>query len=145
MDAVEYIRQKGRMCKQYSDYCTGCPLDETHACVAEFLDEEPEFTVKIVQDWAHAHPIEADIKLTDREKQLIQIYIEKGYQWAARNKRGDLHLYKRCPERLLYKFKNTSPTVNATREVLGYLFPVITWENSPVRIAKIEKLEVKTK
>lgn len=64
---TEVMRQAKRMCKQYIDGCTGCPLvDNNERCLLEVgnIDCVPqEFKLdvlaeveRIVMDWAAAHP-----------------------------------------------------------------------------------------
>ena len=140
MDAIEYLRQRARMCNGVGLECANCLFGEG-SC---FYDErkKPEQCVEIVKRWAETHPIESGITLTSMEKRIAKVYVEKHYLWAARDKDGTLKLYKREPKRGISSFKNTSPSVNGFRIVIGaYNFPAITWDNSPVCLPKMLEKE----
>ena len=53
MDAVEYVKQRERMCNYYVN-CGDCPADDYGGCTS--LDEIPNL-VPIVEKWAKEHPI----------------------------------------------------------------------------------------
>ena len=53
MDAVEYVKQRERMCDYYVN-CGDCPADDYGECTS--LNEIPNL-VPIVEKWAKAHPI----------------------------------------------------------------------------------------
>lgn len=63
MDAVEFIKQKNRMCdRYYSNDCKGCPLqpapeDGGYASCDQFVEEDPEEVVLNVEEWAKENPI----------------------------------------------------------------------------------------
>ena len=52
MDAVEYVKQRERMCDYYVN-CGDCPAGNYERCAS--LDEIPNL-VPIVEKWAKAHP-----------------------------------------------------------------------------------------
>ena len=54
MNAIEYIKAKGRMCESFdSQLCFDeCPLQELCSCE----DTDPETAVAIVKKWAKDHP-----------------------------------------------------------------------------------------
>lgn len=137
MDAAEYLRQRARMCEAIR--CADCPFfngDAGDNCMSrESID--PEAAVDIVCRWATENPVEPRITLTAMEERFVRIYIEKGYLWAARDKGGELNLYIRAPKRGADLFTSTSPTVHGSRTVYGYMFPGVTWENSPVCLPKL--------
>ena len=135
MDAFEYLRERDRMCKVYRDGCAGCPAGQGDC--TELETNDPAGMIWIVQKWAEAHPVDGEYRLTAMERRFAVIYIEKGYLWAARDKDGELRLYKREPERRETVFINTSPVVKSSRAVLGGLFPWITWDNSPMCLPKL--------
>lgn len=138
MNAVDYLRQRERMCNT-EDCPGGCDYDfDTRRCHMDDLEaSNPSEAVEIVRRWAEAHPVEGGIRLTAMERRFAQIYIEKGYLWAAREKNGRLMLYKRCPEREDGRFTSTSPIRYGSREVFGDLMLSVTWENSPVLLPKL--------
>lgn len=54
MDALEFIRERNRMCKSFGDGCMSCPLyKEGNHCMAILWEEE---IIPIVEDWSAAHP-----------------------------------------------------------------------------------------
>lgn len=53
MDAVEYVKQRERMCDYYVN-CGDCPAGNYGRCAS--LDEIPNL-VPIVEQWAKAHPV----------------------------------------------------------------------------------------
>ncbi len=53
MDAVEYVKQRKRMCDYYVN-CGGCPADDYEWCSS--LHEIPNL-VPIVEKWAKEHPV----------------------------------------------------------------------------------------
>ncbi len=143
MEAIEYLRQRERMCKAEgmqpsAGGCPGeCDLDFYIACnMVSIESKNPAEAVEIVRRWAEANPVEGGIKLTAMERRFVQIYIDKGYIWAAREKSGYLVLFKRCPERVNDGFVDTSPR-HGSRGVLGDLLLSVTWENSPVLLPKL--------
>ena len=134
MDAVEYLQVRRKLCYHYGSVCEGCPLGP-HCMDTEYND--PTTAVRLAADWSAAHSAEGGIRLTAMERRFVHIYIEKGYLWAARDKGGELKIYKRCPEREYDAFKSTSPVAHGSRAVLGSMFPGITWEASPVCLPKL--------
>ena len=53
MDAVEYVKQRERMCNYYVN-CADCPADDYGGCTS--LNEIPKM-VPIVEKWAKEHPV----------------------------------------------------------------------------------------
>ena len=53
MDAVEYVKQRERMCDYYVN-CGDCPAGDYGRCLS--LDEIPNL-VPIVEKWVKAHPV----------------------------------------------------------------------------------------
>ena len=53
MDAVEYVKQRERMCDYYVN-CDDCPSGDYHGCAS--LNEIPNM-VPIVEKWAKEHPV----------------------------------------------------------------------------------------
>lgn len=140
MEALEYLRQKKRLCSAQMKSpggCRKCPMWYGKTGCGELQDEVPGKAVQIVEEWAEAHPVEGGVRLTATERRFAQIYIEKGYLWAARDKAGELNLYKREPRRGGDVFINTSPVVNGSRTVMGMAFSGITWETSPMCLPKL--------
>ena len=53
MDAVEYVKQRERMCDYYVN-CGDCPAGNYEGCAS--LSEIPNM-VPVVEKWAKAHPV----------------------------------------------------------------------------------------
>ena len=53
MDAVEYVKQRARMCDYYVN-CDDCPASNYEGC--SYLNEIPNL-VPIVEQWAKEHPV----------------------------------------------------------------------------------------
>ena len=53
MDAVEYVKQRERMCEHYV-HCGDCPVGDYQGCAS--LNEIPNL-VPIVEKWAKEHPV----------------------------------------------------------------------------------------
>ena len=59
MDAVKFLQERARMCNSFSPNCEGCRVDEAKPVMSEcyqWMFENPERDVKIVEEWAAAHP-----------------------------------------------------------------------------------------
>lgn len=121
------------MCNSMSS-CGGCPLG---AKCTETEKDDPKAAVEAVSRWAYLNPAEPGIMLTEMERRFVGIYIEKGYLWAARDPEGVLHLYTKCPAMKDGRWVNNSPVRHSTRQVMGQMFPRITYEVSPVCLPKL--------
>ena len=64
MDAVEYVKQRDRMCDYYVN-CGDCPASQYERCVS--LNEIPNL-VPIVEKWAKEHPIKT------RQSELLKLF-----------------------------------------------------------------------
>ena len=53
MDAVEFIKERNRMCKSFGDGCWKCPAYKNSGCIAAFWEEE---IVPIVEKWSKENP-----------------------------------------------------------------------------------------
>lgn len=63
MDAVEFLKAKNRMCREYGDIpedCFACPIgNDSGGCQAGVLENQKvteEILVQIVEKWAKEHP-----------------------------------------------------------------------------------------
>lgn len=56
MDALEFLKERKRMCTSCKD-CDGCPLEGTH-CVLNYVtpDEDYERIIAAVEQWSKEHP-----------------------------------------------------------------------------------------
>lgn len=58
MDAVKFLEERNRMCNSFSPDCEGCRVDEAKPVMSEccqWVFENPERVVKIVEEWAATH------------------------------------------------------------------------------------------
>ena len=53
MDALEFIRERNRMCKSFGARCDGCPADKNICCSAFAWQEE---LVAVVEKWSKENP-----------------------------------------------------------------------------------------
>lgn len=61
MDAVEYLKERERMCESFGTSCVGCPIHSDskkagHYCKT-FIRTCPEQAVAIVEQWSKEHPV----------------------------------------------------------------------------------------
>lgn len=60
MDAVEFLKEKERMCKK-TDFCVNCPAYRENngydVLCDEFMNEHPKEYVSCVEKWSAEHPI----------------------------------------------------------------------------------------
>ena len=66
MDAVEYVKQRERMCDYYVN-CGDCPAGNYDGCSS--LDEIPNM-VPIVEQWVKAHPVKT------RQSEFLKLFPE---------------------------------------------------------------------
>ena len=85
MDALEFIRERNRMCKSFGDECSGCPAfnvcEDNLCCLESTMDATDQ--VAIVEKWSAAHP----------RKTRQSVFLEQ-YPEAHINKDGYLDI---CP------------------------------------------------
>ena len=89
MDAVKFLQERARMCNSFSPDCEGCRVDEEKPVMSEcyqWMFENLERAVKIVEEWSAAHPRKT------RQTTLLEQYPE-----AEIDSRGCLML---CPKRI---------------------------------------------
>lgn len=55
MDAVEFVKEFGRMCRSYPGCCEECPLYGKECAIANNKDD-PEALIEAVEKWAAEHP-----------------------------------------------------------------------------------------
>ena len=53
MDALEFIRERNRMCKSFGVECKNCPANKDSRCIDINLNEE---IVPIVEKWSKENP-----------------------------------------------------------------------------------------
>ena len=65
MDALEFVRERNRMCKSFGGKCDNCPADRNNCCNA--FEWQEDF-VAIVEKWSAEHPPKT------RQSKLLKIF-----------------------------------------------------------------------
>ena len=92
MDAVEYVKQRERMCGHYV-HCGDCPVGDYQGCTS--LNEIPKM-VPIVEKWAKAHPAKT------RQSEFLKMFPN-----AQKSLNGVLDI---CPRKFEpEKYKSATP------------------------------------
>ena len=92
MDALEFLRERKRMCNSYS-HCEGCPLDESKCVIDSTIsDEDCKRIAAAIEQWSKEHP----------RKTQQSVFLE---QWPETeiDKYGCLRL---CPELVSADYRN---------------------------------------
>lgn len=91
MDAMEFIRERNRMCSTFRPNCDGCPAYEN----GWYCDNDAwnEKIVSVVEKWAEEHP----------RKTRQSVFLEQ-YPEAEIDKCGCLML---CPKRISADYRNS--------------------------------------
>ena len=56
MDALEFLRERRRMCK-FFEACKDCPLEEKNCdCLSGCTDNEMKINISTVEQWSKEHP-----------------------------------------------------------------------------------------
>lgn len=56
MDALEFLKERKRMCNSYS-HCEGCPFDDSKCVIDSTISgEDFKRTIAIVEQWSKEHP-----------------------------------------------------------------------------------------
>ena len=87
MDAIEFMKEKKRMCKSYSGCTDSCllrkPMYENGLTCLGYCFKYPEKAVEIVEKWSAEHPIKT------RQSELLKAFpnaeIENGVAVACPN------------------------------------------------------------
>ena len=92
MDALEFLRERERMCNSYKD-CGGCPLERDNCALnTGTSNEECERIVTAVEQWSKKHP----------RKTRQSVFLEQ-YPEAELNTDGVLRL---CPKSVSAAYRN---------------------------------------
>lgn len=97
MDAVEYVKNKLRLCRS-KESCSVCPLqDKENCCCITDTIEYVEKSVQIVEEWAKDHPVKTrqseflkmfpNAELCRGTVNILPCSIEKGMSKCCRDKR----------------------------------------------------------
>lgn len=136
MDAVEFFKEKERMCKKYvinGDACmyTNCPIArELHSCIdAEDTVEGVKKMVEIVENWAKNHPV---FNLSEDQKTAIRGRIAEGFPWLVRegNEYDRVWFFENEPK--LKKSGGIYTDGGQCSDVVSKVYDFVTFENSPL-------------
>ena len=93
MDALEFLRERKRMCKSFGLSCDGCPLKFATCSSSSYLaDETYEKNIATVEQWSKEHP----------RKTRQSVFLEQ-YPEAEIDECGYLML---CPKRISADCRN---------------------------------------
>lgn len=57
MEALEFLKERKRMCRSFGESCEGCPLEGTKCVVSSIVpDEDYKRIIATVEQWAEEHP-----------------------------------------------------------------------------------------
>ena len=57
MNALEFLKERKRMCRSFGGSCGGCPLAESHCVISHVTtDEDCERVIAAVEQWSKEHP-----------------------------------------------------------------------------------------
>lgn len=103
MDAVEFVKERQRMCKSFGTGCTGCPAfnayeDELCCAVSQESTLDATIQVAMVEEWSTAHP----------RKTRQDVFLEQ-YPETNLDKYGIIQI---CPTELFSAYR--SPKLGCT-------------------------------
>lgn len=104
MDAVEFARERNRMCKAFGRSCCRCPIGLVHNVgteCAKFFFERPEYVAGIVERWAEQHPAKT------RQSEFLK-------QWPTATCNGD-GILALCPSTLDADYKDEKGYCNQNK------------------------------
>lgn len=57
MEALEFLKERKRMCRFFGESCKGCPLEGTKCVVSRIVpDEDYKRIIATVEQWSKEHP-----------------------------------------------------------------------------------------
>ena len=57
MEALEFLKERKRMCRSFGGSCTGCPCEKVRCVInAHVSDDDYKRIVAMVEEWSAAHP-----------------------------------------------------------------------------------------
>jgi hypothetical protein len=57
MEALEFLKERKRMCRSFGGSCKGCPLEGTKCVVSRIVpDEDYKRIIATVEQWSKEHP-----------------------------------------------------------------------------------------
>ena len=72
MDTVKFLKEYGRMCKSYGNYCRECEMrkvkDNVYESCSNAISRKPEEAISIVEKWSAEHPVKT------RQSEFLKIF-----------------------------------------------------------------------
>ena len=57
MEALEFLKERKRMCRSFGGSCRGCPCEKVRCVInAHVSDDDYKRIVAMVEEWSAAHP-----------------------------------------------------------------------------------------
>ena len=57
MEALEFLKERKRMCRSFGGSCTGCPCEKVRCVINAYVsDDDYKRIVAMVEEWSAAHP-----------------------------------------------------------------------------------------
>ena len=57
MEALEFLKERKRMCRSFGGSCTGCPCEKVRCVINAYVsDDDYKRIVAAVEEWSAAHP-----------------------------------------------------------------------------------------
>ena len=93
MEALEFLKERKRMCRSFGGSCTGCPCEKVRCALnAHVSDDDYKRIVAMVEEWSAAHP----------RKTRQSVFLE---QWPEANI-DDLGVLTVCPSSISISHRN---------------------------------------
>lgn len=93
MEALEFLKERKRMCRSFGGSCRGCPCEKVRCVInAHVSDDDYKRIVAMVEEWSAAHP----------RKTRQSVFLE---QWPEANI-DDLGVLKVCPSPISISHRN---------------------------------------
>ena len=57
MEALEFLKERKRMCRSFGGSCRGCPCEKVRCVINAYVsDDDYKRIVAMVEEWSAAHP-----------------------------------------------------------------------------------------
>ena len=107
MEALEFLKERKRMCRSFGGSCRGCPCEKDRCGITTYAsDDDYKRTVATVEEWAAAHPrktrqsvfLEQYPETRIGDDGVLQIY-PCSISASHRNARGNcVTMGRKCPD-----------------------------------------------
>ena len=107
MEALEFLKERKRMCRSFGGSCRGCPCEKVRCEInAHVSDDDYKRVVAMVEEWSVAHPrktrqsvfLEQYPEARIGDDGVLQIY-PCSISASHRNARGNcVNMGRKCPD-----------------------------------------------